>query len=70
MSIHIYTVIVGNIGCVYSGQSKREADRNFAIYKEQSNDHYGRADGENVTAFCNDEIIGEHIGTLNHSDNW
>lgn len=61
-----YEVVVGNIGTVYSGGSRKEADRKFAYYKEASiSGSVGRATGEDVTMFCNDEICKEYVGAIN-----
>lgn len=58
-----YEVIVGNIGTVYSGNDKAEADRAYAHYVEQSNSRLGRAGGEHVTMMVGNEIEKEHVIT-------
>jgi len=58
-----YQVIVGNIGTVYDGGSFIEAKQSYSDYCKQSRENYGRASGENVTMFCDNEIKWEHIGT-------
>jgi hypothetical protein len=58
-----YEVIVGNIGIVYSGNSKASAEANFNHYVRQSKSGSGRASGESVTLMCEGEILREHIGT-------
>ena len=60
-----YELIVGNIGSVYVGRSKREAMKHFAEYVSQSKSGHGRAGGEDVTLLQNDEPIKEHFGNLN-----
>jgi len=57
-----YEVIVGNIGCVYSGDDEDYSRRTFAEYVEQSVTRYGRAAGESVTLMRNGEPIAEHPG--------
>jgi len=59
-----YEVIVGNIGTVYSGPSKAEADTHYTEYVSQSETNYGRAGGEDVTMMEDGEPIQEHVGTL------
>ena len=56
-----YSVMVGNIGEVYSGYSEDEAREAYAEYAEQSKEEYGRAAGEFVTMFLAGEIVKEHI---------
>ena len=68
-------VIVGNIGTVYSGSDKAEADKQFDAYVvahfiklvEQGGEHvqasqaeYGRAANETVTMMVDDEIYQEY----------
>ena len=60
-----YEVIVGNIGSVYCGPSRKIAEREFAEYVEISktgNSH--RASGEDVTMLCDGEIEDEFIGSI------
>lgn len=57
----MYVVICGNIGCVYDGCDRSEAERRFNGYVEQSKSGFGRAGNENVTMFCDGEIILEHL---------
>lgn len=67
-----YEVICGNIGTVYTGDDKAEADRIFDIYVEQSKTVGCRAEGESVTILENYEtgadIVREHIGHLDQGD--
>ena len=59
-----YEIIVGNIGRVHRGHSRREADRAYAIYVDQSKSNYGRAAGESVTMMEDGEVLKEHTGKL------
>lgn len=58
-----YQVIVGNIGTVYDGDSYMDAKQAYSEYRKQSRANYGRASGESVTMFENDEIKWEHDGS-------
>ncbi len=60
----IYEVVVGNIGRVYRGSDRREANRSYAVYLDQFKQGYGRAAGESVTLFEDGEPIREHEGKL------
>lgn len=66
-----FELIVGNIGTVYSGNSRTEVDKYFAEYVQQSKSGIGRASGENVTLMQNDEPVNEFVGALarNEADN-
>lgn len=55
-----YTVVVGNVGNVYSGKSKKEAAGVFEDYKNLSKMKSGRASGEDVSMFEDDELIASH----------
>lgn len=57
-----YEVIVGNIGLIYEGGNGNRARRQFNEYVRISLENYGRAAGESVTLFMNDEPIKEYIG--------
>ena len=57
------SVVVGNIGTVYAGDSVQTARHTFNEYVRQSIDNYGRAAGEDVTWFMDGEIEREYIGT-------
>ena len=63
-----HSVIVGNIGEVYSGNNFIEARAAFYEYRRQSKDNYGRAAGESVTWFKGGEIHDEYLGTLGEED--
>jgi hypothetical protein len=60
----MYKVIVGNIGCVYSGWNEKDALKTFSEYKKQSINNYGRASGEDVAMLFNDEIVKQFDGKL------
>lgn len=57
-----FEVTVGNIGTVYSGHFKENAERIFHEYVAISNLDYGRASGEDVILWMDGEITKEHIG--------
>lgn len=59
-----YSVVVGNIGTVYDGADRGEAQTKFMSYVDASMAPTGRAAGETVTLFCDDDVIGEHIGSI------
>ena len=59
-----YTVIVGNIGEVYTGRNMRDARKVFTEYVKQSEAEYGRASGEPVTLCICGEPVREYLGTL------
>lgn len=54
-----YEVFVGNVGVVYNGPDAKEAHRKFAEYVQQSKQKSGRASGERVVIFENNEIVNE-----------
>lgn len=57
-----HEVVVGNIGTVYSGTSKLDALAKYKEYVSQSKANYGRAAGESVTLFTDNEIAKEYLG--------
>jgi len=59
----MYTVIVGNIGTVYSGHDQTEAKRIYDEYVLAAQKPYGRAAGEDVVLCLDDEPIEEVLGT-------
>ena len=63
-----YEVIVGNIGRVYRGEDKNEAQTLYQHYLTQSEAQHGRAAGEDVSLFENGEPIAEFTGALNRND--
>jgi hypothetical protein len=60
---------VSNIGTVYVGDDAIQAQRDFDDYSEQSRLLYGRAAGETVTWFLDDNIKMEYIGTIDTAGN-
>jgi hypothetical protein len=62
-----YSVIVGNVGTVFSGTNKKDAQAMYREYVKISDCSRGRISGEDVTLFCDDEPILEHFGAL-HDD--
>ena len=54
-----YQVIVGNVGTVYSGPSKRMARREYTAYVRISKAGVGRAGDENVTLMTDEDILDE-----------
>jgi hypothetical protein len=56
-----YEVIVGNVGSVYDGTSKREAHKVYQEYIEISRSGRGRAGGEEVSLFFNDREIDCYV---------
>lgn len=59
-----YTVVVGNVGTVYSGSDQARAREVYAAYLADSQRQYGTVAGEPVTLFCDEEIDQEYPGTL------
>ena len=57
-----YQVIVGNVGTVYDGDNRKEAEDAYADYVDFSKALMGRVGGEAVTLFCDGEILLEHPG--------
>lgn len=57
-----YEVVVGTIGSVYRGTNREEAEDVFNSYVEASKLRRGRAGGEDVGLFEDDEIVAEHAG--------
>ena len=62
-----YTVNVGNVGNIEYTSKKLALDC-YNTYVTQSKDMYGRASGEDVYLFQNDEIIKEYYGTLHENE--
>ena len=69
MKRHKYEVIVGNIGTVYSGNSKSEAVNTYNGYVDQSVGGRGRAGGEDVTMMADGEPYREHFGGTSYEEN-
>lgn len=61
-----YEVMVGNIGCVFTGPGSdgEVAESVYQQYVEASNAECGRTSGEPVTLLLDGEIVKEHHGTL------
>jgi hypothetical protein len=64
---HTYEVYCGNVGCIHTGHSSREALKAFREYVGQSKSDCGRAGGEDVAVFKDGEILREYYGTLQQS---
>lgn len=58
----MYTVIVGNIGTVYSGYDYELAKSSYDDYVAEAKRPYGRAAGESVVLCLDDEPIEETPG--------
>jgi len=58
----VYEVVAGNIGFVYDGQDRREAEETFWRYAGASKNRRGRVAGEQVTLFEDGEPIREWAG--------
>ena len=63
-----YTVIVGNIGTVYDDGNGKDATKTFNAYVKDSKAGYGKASGESVTFYKNDEIAKEFIGSIDSQE--
>jgi hypothetical protein len=59
-----WEVIAGNIGTVYRGCSRQEAEKVFASYCLDSARFLGRVAGEDVFLLFRGEIEQEYFGTL------
>ena len=56
-------VVVGNVGTVYDGDSVVRARRTFDEYVVISKSGQGRAGGEIVCLFRDEDLIAEHVGS-------
>lgn len=63
-----YEVIVSNLGKVWEGTNPVIADGIFGNYRQLSINGYGRAAGEDVSLWCDNEPIREHHGTTTESN--
>jgi hypothetical protein len=63
-----YSVIVGNLGTVYTGRDKVKAYKNFVEYVEQSKSAGLRVSGEDVTMTEDGEPIQEFTESLSESE--
>lgn len=59
-----FSVIVGNIGTVYTGQYEGVAIASYEEYVNQSKQGYGRAAYDSVTIFRDNEIWREYHGQM------
>ena len=55
-----YQVIVGNIGAVYTGANRADANAAFREYRDQSAGDYGRAARETVTLLVDGAVAREY----------
>jgi len=62
MSQNNYSVICGNIGTVHDGHNRAEATKIFNAYVRLSKKNVGRAAGEDVTLWENDEPVKDFYG--------
>jgi len=58
-----YTVVVGNIGTIYSGNNRRIATRIWEQYRTASIYGWGKASGEFVVLMVNGEVERDYAGT-------
>jgi hypothetical protein len=56
----MYEVYVGNIGSVYLGANKREAEKKYRFYVKDSKTGLGRSGSEPVTLMCDGEIAKQY----------
>ena len=63
-----YEVLVSNVGKVYDGYSRADAIRTYLYYKGQSEKRYGRASGEDVTIYRDNEVYLEYQNEESFSD--
>ncbi len=59
-----YQVVVGNLGTVYDGDDFSVAINDYNVYVKLSDGEIGRAAGETVTLFEDDEPTREHFPTV------
>lgn len=59
-----WRVEVGNIGTVYDAGDEQEARHHFEEYVDQSISGHGRAGGEEVFLYHNNEIVEEHAAPV------
>lgn len=55
-----YSVNVGNVGNVYTGESKQVAQKVYNEYVALSKLGIGRVGNETIAMFCRDELIAEY----------
>ena len=61
MNKKVYQIVVGNIGTI-DCENRKEAFRLFSNLQGILKNGYGRAAGEDVTLFCDGEILKEYTG--------
>ena len=64
MSNNHYSVVVSNVGQVFEGPSKAEANEAYEKYCRLSKATQGRYAGEDVTLWEDGQILKEHAGWL------
>jgi hypothetical protein len=62
---HFYEVLVGNIGKTWEGSNGFQANVEYNQWVGKSKRGEGRAAGENITLWKDNEIIKEHEGEYN-----
>lgn len=63
-----YSVIVGNVGTVLDTTDRNEAIKTYGEYKRISIAGAGRAGGEDVALFCDDDPLYEHHGSFQYDN--
>lgn len=66
MTAPTYTVLVSNLGTVYKGDDKEQAQAVYDQYKADSINVIGRAAGESITLTYKGEPMTEYVGVLGH----
>jgi hypothetical protein len=61
-----YEVVVGNVGKVYEGSNYKSALRAYGNYVRASQLGHGRAGGESVSLWKDNEPIKEHVGRIDN----
>lgn len=61
-----FEIIVGNIGTVYRGNDRMEAENEFRECRELVDAPYGRASGESVTFMMDGDIHEEYWPEVNN----
>ena len=60
-----YQVVVGNLGIVYDGPSKKDAQKDFKYYRDKSSSRYGGlVCGEEVALLQGDDQLDIHEGWM------
>lgn len=63
-----WSVIVGNIGTVCADVDEQTARKDFSTYLLQSMSNYGRAAGESVSLWYDNEPVQEYQGTVEQQE--